>query len=351
VADDDPLRDFADRAIPQALRYSQHLRSLLHQAVPTLADGFDCDRVDFLEREFPLDDWRRRESDLLCLIPYRTGTEEVSTLVCVLIEHQSRPDPLMPLRTLLYAVLFWEREWKQWEQLPEPRPRFRLTPLLPIVFHTGLQKWRKNQELKDLLDEPEAFHVFAPRWQPLFWHLASRSPQALIDSADEWLQSLAIIRAEKASREEFAQVYKAVLEHLQRLAAQEKVRYYELLKMIFTWGLWRRPPTESQDLMDAAVDSQRNAVRRKEVRTMARSLGQLLLEKGRREGEKKGEKKGQKQGELLALRDSLRILLEERLGALPEAVQQRLQATTNAAKLRACLRQAVHINSLEELKL
>src|SRR5947208_1915321 len=112
VAADDPLHDFPDRAVRQALRYPQHLHSLLRHVVPALADGFDCQRVRFLEREFPLDDWRRRESDLLFLVPYRTAAEEVQALVCVLIEHQSKPDPVMPLRTLLYAVLFWEREWK-----------------------------------------------------------------------------------------------------------------------------------------------------------------------------------------------------------------------------------------------
>ena len=90
VADDEPLRDFPDRALRQLLGYPQHLRSLLRCVVPELADGFDCDRARSLEREFPLDDWRRRESDLLFLIPYQTAGEELWALVCVLIEHQKR---------------------------------------------------------------------------------------------------------------------------------------------------------------------------------------------------------------------------------------------------------------------
>jgi hypothetical protein len=69
VADDEPLRDFPDRALRQLLHYPQHLRSLLQRAVPALADGFDYERARLLEREFPLDHWRRRASDLLFLIP------------------------------------------------------------------------------------------------------------------------------------------------------------------------------------------------------------------------------------------------------------------------------------------
>src|SRR5258708_3860394 len=107
--DDSPLHDFPDRAIRQALQQPGNLRDLLNAVVPDLAPGFDCERAELLDREFPLDDWRRRESDLLFRIPYRTGDGERFALVCVLIEHQSAPDPAMPLRMLIFAVLYWER--------------------------------------------------------------------------------------------------------------------------------------------------------------------------------------------------------------------------------------------------
>lgn len=339
VADDKPLRDFADRALRQLLRYPQHLRSTLQRAIPALADGFDCERARLLEREFPLDDWRRRESDLLFLIPYRTAVGEQWALVCVLIEHQSKPDPLMPLRTLLYAVLFWEREWKNWHDQPKPRPTLRLTPVLPIVFHTGPKTWGSNRELTDLLGEPAEFHAFAPRWQPLFWDLTSMSPQALLDSADEWLQTLAVVRAEDASAEPFANVYNEVLERLEPLAVSDPVRYYDLLRMVLTWGLWRRPSEERQQLQQAAIASQRGAARQEEMRTMSQTIAEWYVE----EGEKKGQ--------LRTLRNMLRILLEERFHTLPEALQQQIEATTDVAKLESSLRQVLRINGPEELQL
>jgi hypothetical protein len=249
----------------------------------------------------------------------------------------------MPLRTLLYAVLFWEREWKNWHDQPTPRPTLRLTPVLPIVFHTGPRLWGSNRELTDLLGEPAAFHAFAPHWQPLFWDLASLSPQALLDSADEWLQTLAVVRTEDASSEAFANVYNAVLERLEPLAASDPVRYYDLLRMILTWGLWRRPREEREQLQQAALASQRDAARREEIRTMTQTIAEWYVE----EGEKKGEKKGR----LHALRDTLRIQLEERFQTLPEALQQRIEATTDLEKLQSCLRQVLHIKDLQELQL
>src|SRR5436309_14941232 len=117
LADIPPLRDLADRALRQSLRHPDNLRALLRQVVPDLADGFDCARARLLERDLQLEDWRRREADLPFEIPYRSGDTEVWALVLVLIEHQSSPEAWLPLRLLLFAVLYWERQWRDWERL------------------------------------------------------------------------------------------------------------------------------------------------------------------------------------------------------------------------------------------
>src|ERR1700722_9162967 len=133
----DPIRDLADRIIRLSLRYPGHLRGLVEEAVPDLAAGFDYQQARLLEREFPLDDWRRREADLPFEIPYHSGDQSIPALVVVLLEHQSDTDPLLPLRLLYFAVVYWDKQWKEWEALPRPRPSFRLRPVLPIVIYTG----------------------------------------------------------------------------------------------------------------------------------------------------------------------------------------------------------------------
>jgi hypothetical protein len=116
----EPPRDLLDRMIRQGLSHAANLRAFLHQAVPTLADGFDCDRARLLQRQFPLDDWRHREADLPFEVPYRLGDKELWALVYVLIEHQSAEDPAMPLRLLYCVVLYWERHGAPGNNMPRP---------------------------------------------------------------------------------------------------------------------------------------------------------------------------------------------------------------------------------------
>ena len=127
------------------------------ELLPDLVDRFDFTHLEPLPPTFITADWRRRESDLLFRLPFlpqANGEPLPPVLVCLLLEHQTAPDPAMPLRILLYAALFWEREWKAWEgEHPLDSP-LRLTPILPIVFHTGTQRWRTYRTLAELIGRP-----------------------------------------------------------------------------------------------------------------------------------------------------------------------------------------------------
>lgn len=61
----DQVRDFADKAIREALRKPDNLLELLHAQVPHLADGFDVSRAREVPHHFLLPDGRGREADLL----------------------------------------------------------------------------------------------------------------------------------------------------------------------------------------------------------------------------------------------------------------------------------------------
>lgn len=226
-SEEDLLRDFPDRAVREMLEDPKNLRELIAAVLPDLVDGFDFSRAELLKRDFLMEDWRKRESDLLFRIPYRDEDGERTVLVCILVEHQSRPDARMPLRILTYVVLYWNREWKRWEQAKTGGP-LRLTPVVPIVFHTGASAWRSNRELSDLIDGPDVLKSFAPKYTPLFWDLAEHTIEELLENVGEWFRSLAIIRAENESTEE----YTAVLEHLMRaldsLSENDRQRWNDL---------------------------------------------------------------------------------------------------------------------------
>src|SRR5947209_13372822 len=297
----------------QSLQHPEHLRTFLLQAVPDLAGGFDCDRARLLDREFPLDDWRHREADLPFEIPYRAGAKELWALVIVLLEHQSDTDPLLPLRLLYFAVTYWDRQWRQWEQRARPRPPLRLNPVLPLVLYTGTTPWGSNPTWADLLGEPAAFPVFAPSWQPLFWNLADQTAEGLLASGEEWLETLAVIRAQGEEAATFEAVYTEAVRRLQALHGRDHVRWYDLMRILLTWATWRRPAPERATLLTAAQAGPADAAHQKEIQTMTQTIAEAL----RAEGEAKGEARGEAKGALRASRKLLRGLLEDRFGALP----------------------------------
>jgi hypothetical protein len=327
-------RDLLDRMIRDTLRYPEHLHTFLRQVVPHLAEGFDYRQVTPVGREFFRSDWHGREADLPFTIPYRWGDTEVLALVFLLIEHQSDTDPLMPLRLLFFLTGYWERQWAEWEQLKQrPRPPLRLHPVLPIVLYTGPVPWGSNRTLDQLLGEPQAFHAFAPRWEPLFWNLADRTPEQLLDSHEDWLQPMAAIRAQDEEGPRFLDICERAYVHLRSLGEQDRVRWDQLTRMIRYWGVHCRPNSEQQALHEVAEASQTDSARRREIQQMGQTIAEAM----------------EARGAIKESRNNLRALLESKFGTLPEPLIQQLDGTDDLAKLRAAFQRALSIDKLDDL--
>lgn len=337
--DDPPLHDFPDRAIRRLLENPGNLRDLLAEVLPEVADHFDCARAELVNREFRLENWQKHELDLLFRIPFRTGTAEQGVLVCVLIEHQSQPDPVMPLRLLVYAVLHWQREWQTWAAAQRPGEALRLSPVVPIVFHTGSTPWSQRRGLADLFDMPPELAAFVPHWPLLYWDITDHSPQDLLNTARQWIQALAVVRAETVGTAEFAAIYKETLQRLEALSQNDAVRWKELLWFLLSWTLRRRPDEEKDDAQRLAAESQTRAATRREV--------ELIMQQVK----KTWEQSMLEQGELRGNRKTLRRQLEDRFGPLPESLIQRIETTADNERLETCLVQVLHIKSLDELAL
>jgi hypothetical protein len=342
VFDQPPLHDFADRAIRESLQDPRNLRDLLMARLPELAGRFDFEHVEIVEPEFLLDDWRRRKADLLFRIPFATqppGEPAQHALVCLLLEHQSGPDPQAPLRTLLYAVLYWEQEWKAWEERHARGEPLRLTPVLPVVFHTGAGPWRTNRTLADLIAAPEALEIHIPRWHPLFWDLSENTAQELQEAVGEWMQALAVVRAEREETGAFGAIFADVLRRLEPLGERENVRWHDLVRFVLSWAFWRRPAPERRELVAAAQSSQSAIARRQEIQRMSETIERTWPEELLAEGR------------LQNCRENLRALLEAKFGTLPQGWVQRIEATQDLERLKNALLQVMHIRELAELDL
>lgn len=338
--DDPPLHDFPDRAIRALQSFPAHLCELVQDVAPTLAPRLDFEQTRPLERDFPLPDWRRREADLLFHVPFR-GAPYQETLLCLLIEHQSAADPPAPLRTLWYAVLYWERQWRGWsERHPRGEP-LRLHPVLPILLHTGAKPWDAARGLRELMTGSPELHAHVPDWRPLFFDLAERTPEALLQAVGHWLPTLAVVRAENEERERFQAVMTEVLRRLAGLHDLDLMRWGELLRFVLSWGLRRRPRNEQQAVYEAVRASHQQAELRQEMEQMAHTLGQTweqeLLARGREIGREEGLVMGKAEGEAKGKAEEAHSLLlrqgRKRFGEPDATLLAALKAITDLSRL------------------
>src|SRR5207248_3882853 len=97
--------------------------------------------------------------------------------------------------------------------------------------------------------EPATFHAFAPDWRPLFWNLAEQTPEQLLQTGREWLQALAVVRAQDEDADAFRDVFQAAIERLNALYKSDHVRWYDLMRIVVTYAVWKRPGEERGRLL------------------------------------------------------------------------------------------------------
>jgi hypothetical protein len=182
----------------------------------------------------------------------------------------------------------------------------------------------------------------APHWPLLFWGLAEHSTETLLGSASAWLRSLAVIRAEEDDPQTFEAVFAEVLRRLESLGGDEEMRRKDLLWFVISWALRRRPTAERGGIVELAKASQTHVDLQREVEAMTRTLGQTWEEL---------EREKVVQADLRARKEVLRALLEKRFGPLEHGVLGRIEAATDAERLKAGILQVLEIGAPEELEL
>lgn len=109
---------------------------------PDLADRLDLGQLSQVSATFIDESLKRRHSDLLFSAPL----DGRDAFVYVLVEHQSRSDPLMAFRMLRYVTRIWDAYLDE-------HPQARTLPLvIPLVVHNGSGRWTAPTRLQDLID-------------------------------------------------------------------------------------------------------------------------------------------------------------------------------------------------------
>jgi hypothetical protein len=129
-----------------------------------------------------------------------------------------------------------------------------------------------------MLGPPQEFHAFAPAWRPHFWELSLHAPGELLNAEQAFLQVLTVVRMESAERAEFAQAFQETLRRLEPMHGSNRVRWTEMIQLIFGWVLNRRPREERPLWSDLAAATQQDELRQEEMKAMAGLLGKTVVD-------------------------------------------------------------------------
>ena len=106
--------------------------------------GADFTSLERLSSEYVSDELRRRHGDVV----WRVRVGGRWTYLLVLLEFQSRTDPLMALRIHEYTL----GVYREVARNGSPGPRARLPAVLPVVLYNGASRWTAAAELRELIE-------------------------------------------------------------------------------------------------------------------------------------------------------------------------------------------------------
>ena len=180
--------------------HPEHATAFFKSHLPAaLTAHIDWDSLTVLPGSFVKTSLQQVHSDLLFSV--RIGEKEI--LLYLLFEHQSTPDPTMPLRVLGYQTEIFTQHHKM--------HGFPLPPIVSFVFHQGPDAWNVSTAFEDLFELPEEASAALLPFLPKFHH-------ALLD----------LTRFDPTTGEDDARLH-AVLQLMKLARRKELLRFFQWL--------------------------------------------------------------------------------------------------------------------------
>jgi hypothetical protein len=335
------VRRFPENGIKLLLENRRNVRDLFFLTDDEIVSLIDFPRLKPVRGTFVARDYRHIESDLLLTAPYRPEGVSRRLWLYLLIEHQSEPDPLMPLRLHEYVIHVFKMQQREWLKDHRSVAGLRFQPVLPLVFYTGTERWEPLGELVDLIEAGERFRAITPTMKPLFVNLPAL-PQGRLQSRGGFFgQVLRALRGRKLPLAEFGRLLEQVTAELEEMPAAERMRRQELLSYLHALVYNERATAEQPALLDHIEAAARTEQLQRELAAMRQTGADFLRAEGRKEGEKRGA--------IRARREALLELLQGRFGEVPALVSAKVKGTRDIEQLKAWSQRAATAESLADV--
>jgi hypothetical protein len=343
------VRRFPENGIKLLLEDRRNVRDLFLLTGEEIVTLIDFSRLKPVRGTFVARDYRHVEADLVLTAPYHVEGGPRRLWLYLLIEHQSEPDALMPVRLLEYVVQIFKMQQREWLKGHKSLAGLRFQPVLPLVLYTGTERWESLGELIDLIESGERFRAITPTMKPLFVNLPGQAPGRLESRGGAFGQVLRALRGRKLPAAEFARLMDQVTVELEEMPAAERVRRQELLSYLQALVYHEREAAEHQTLFEHIEAAAGADQFRRELTAMRQTMADVLKAEGRKEGEKRGEKKGEMKGELRTRREMLLEWLHGRFGEVPATVEARVKGSRDIDQLKTWWRRAAKAETLADV--
>ncbi len=331
------IRQFPENGLKLLLHNAANVRDLLQIAGSELVDALDFSRMKIDPTSYVAGDFRHVESDLVVTIPFRRsrGRPRRPVILYVLIEHQSEPDSLMIFRVLDYMVQIWKGQVRAWGQRHNSLRGIRLQPILAVVFYSGSRRWESLGTLDDLIEQAGAFKTTTPKLEPLFVNLPALAAHELESHGGFLGWVLRLVQQRGAGSDVFQSLLQRVLDQLDEMPDEERLRWLELLSYIHALIYHVRPGEEHQDLQRLIEKTVSGEQDQQEVSEMKRTIADMFRDEGATQ----------------AKRDVLLRLLRRRFGKLPRATEEVIKRMEDTNRLDAWLDACVTVESLADMSI
>ena len=243
--------------------FCRFMRSLVDEK---FAQRVQPQNIEQVNKSFITKEGREYESDLIYKVIIDSKYE---AYFYILMEFQSSPDRLMPLRMLNYVVQFW--------QSLESAKAGKLPAVFPIVLYNGDPKWNAATDILQCIENAGIPEKYLPK---MSYYLIDISKIEKLTEMDTLVAS--VVYAEQHSEDNQRKDYIEKLGHLAKEIVPNDLR-----EIFLNWFV-----TISTGTMPSEKILQMQDTLKERGGSMLATLGERIYNEGREEGIEQGIEKG-----------------------------------------------------------
>src|SRR6056297_565884 len=263
-------------------------------------DTIEEDNIVRIDKSFIDNHFQSKEADIV----YRYKNGEDETIFYILLEHQSTVDNKMMFRLLTYMMEICRyylnenklsiapQEEDEEQEKPIERKPFKIPAIIPIVLHTGSQKWKAPTAFKDIIKEAERFNEHILNFNSLLIDTSQIGDEAFLKQKS--VNALVMYLDKAKSLEEFLEKYPVIAMIVNQLSPQEKRMLTKWVDDIFKQRFDQKTVKKIERILQEKDPTEVKKMITNLERVIKREQDQRYNE-GRQEGIEKGREEEKKE--------------------------------------------------------